>query len=132
MVFSKKKRNAPPLCVYPRTPPYLESCLRRRHSNQQTIGCFFLFVLSCRAARESVRAHEALRRKLNEQRVRLAGETDSIELKMQQVATNFMSCYSRVGDGVTRSAGLNAYTPPPLSPIFGVISSLAFVLRKSV
>ena len=41
----------------------------------------------CRAARESVRAHEALRRKLNEQRVRLAGETDSVRLKMQQVGT---------------------------------------------
>lgn len=39
----------------------------------------------CRAARESVRAHEALRRKLNEQRVHLAGETDSVRLKMQQV-----------------------------------------------
>eukprot|EP00903_Cladosiphon_okamuranus_P008521 g8183.t3 len=38
-----------------------------------------------RAARESVRAHEALRRELNEQRVRLAGETDSVQLKMQQV-----------------------------------------------
>lgn len=40
---------------------------------------------SCRAARESVRAHEALRRKLNEQRARLAGKTDSVQLKLQQV-----------------------------------------------
>ncbi|CBN73772.1 hypothetical protein Esi_0007_0016 [Ectocarpus siliculosus] len=44
-----------------------------------------------REAHESVRVHEALRRKLNEQRFRLAGATDSVDLKRQQFLRQFLT-----------------------------------------
>ncbi|CAN0150790.1 unnamed protein product, partial [Ectocarpus sp. 12 AP-2014] len=56
-----------------------------------------------REAHESVRAHEALRRKLNEQRFRLAGATDSVDLKRQQV-------------GAKKAGGLKALAREELGP----------------
>lgn len=46
---------------------------------------YFSYRFRIRAAHENIRAHEALRRELNEQRLRLAGFKDTFDLDRQQV-----------------------------------------------
>eukprot|EP00752_Nemacystus_decipiens_P008065 g7209.t1 len=79
-------------------------------------------VVRRRAARESVRAHEALRRKLNEQRVRLAGETDSIQLKMQQIRAEHAGGLTALARGELGPAAFQILATP-VPP--GVISAWA-------